>query len=60
MKFIARIPWKPTKYISEDARIVFTFQDILNPDPLFSIRELLIPWLKKGNIPLILMDETPR
>lgn len=29
----------------------FTLQDLVNPKTLFSIRELLIPWLLEGNQP---------
>ena len=31
--------------------IIFTLDDLVNPNPPFSIRELLIPWLKAGNKP---------
>jgi hypothetical protein len=53
MKFRAIIPWRPIKDIKENAIIEFTFMDLLNPplDKSFTIRELLIPWLKNGNIP---------
>lgn len=39
--------------ISEKTTIKFTFQDLINPNPVFSIRELLIPWLRRGNIPTV-------
>lgn len=35
-----------------NTEIEFTFKDILN-EPSFTMRELVIPWLKKGNIPKI-------
>ncbi len=35
-----------------DAEIEFTFKDILG-SPLFTYRELVIPWLMAGNIPEI-------
>ena len=44
MKFRAVIPEK-------NAIIYFTLQDLVDPNPLFSIRELLIPWLRAGNRP---------
>ncbi len=34
-----------------NATIVFTLDALLNPTPLFSIRELLLPWLRAGNKP---------
>lgn len=51
-----------------DTEIEFTFQDLLGQGvqiqgnrisfmPSFSIRELLIPWLKQGNIPELIKDE---
>jgi len=30
---------------------LFTLQDLVDEDPLFPIRELLIPWLRRGNEP---------
>ena len=35
----------------ENATICFTLQDLVDEDPLFPIRELLIPWLRRGNEP---------
>jgi hypothetical protein len=35
------------------AEVEFTFQDILC-NPLFTERELIIPWLKAGNIPEVI------
>lgn len=37
--------------ISENTTIYFTLEDLVTGNPLFSIRELLIPWLREGNIP---------
>ena len=37
--------------ISENTTIFFTLEDLVVRNPLFSIRELLIPWLRKGNKP---------
>lgn len=34
-----------------NATIHFTLADLASPDPLFSIRELLLPWLRAGNVP---------
>ena len=34
------------------ATVCFTFKDLLNPN--FSLRELVIPWLLKGNQPELL------
>ena len=31
--------------------ITFTLEDLVNSKPLFSIRELVIPWLRAGNKP---------
>jgi len=31
--------------------IPFTLADLVNPEPIFSIRELVIPWLRIGNVP---------
>jgi hypothetical protein len=35
----------------KNTTIYFTLQDIVSSKPLFSVRELLIPWLREGNIP---------
>ena len=35
----------------KNATVYFTLQDLVNPKPLFSIRELLLPWLKVGSKP---------
>lgn len=43
-KFRAIIPEK-------NATIYFSLADLVNPSPLFSVRELLIPWLRAGNNP---------
>lgn len=43
--------------ISENTIIDFTIKDLVSPNPLFSIRELLIPWLQKGNNPELLEKE---
>ena len=37
--------------INPTTTIFFTMQDLVNPNPRFSILEILIPWLKEGNIP---------
>ena len=37
--------------INPATTIYFTLQDLVNPNPLFSIRELLIPWLRAGSKP---------
>jgi len=34
--------------IDETTTIPFILQDLVDPDPIFSIRELVIPWLKAG------------
>ncbi len=36
---------------NKNATVRFTLQDLVNPKALFSIRELLIPWLLEGNQP---------
>lgn len=36
---------------NKNATVHFTLQDLVNPKALFSIRELLIPWLLEGNQP---------
>lgn len=36
---------------NQKAIIHFNLQDLVNPKALFSIRELLIPWIREGNIP---------
>lgn len=48
-KFRAMIPEK-------NADVVFTFEDLINPNALFSLRELVIPWLKEGNIPEVVLE----
>jgi hypothetical protein len=56
MKFKARIDYNLMQ--SREAKkteIEFTFKDILN-NPDFTMRELVIPWLQKGNIPEIIKD----
>ena len=35
----------------ENFKIIFTLQELSEPEPLFSIRELLKPWLSEGNMP---------
>lgn len=40
--------------ISPKTIIAFTLDDLVNPNPLFSIRELVIPWLRAGNKPAVL------
>ncbi len=61
MIFIAKIDYnfmqsREAKLFGDEnihnTEIEFTFEDLLN-DPCFSIRELIIPWLLKGNIPEI-------
>ena len=37
--------------ISDNTIIPFNLQDLVDPKPLFSIRELVIPWLRAGNKP---------
>lgn len=37
--------------ISPTTVIYFTLDDLVNPASLFSIRELVIPWLRAGNNP---------
>ena len=37
--------------INETTTVSFTLEDLVNPQPLFSIRELVIPWLRQGNKP---------
>jgi len=44
IKFMARIPERNTT-------IYFTLYDLVKPEPLFSIREILKPWLLAGNQP---------
>jgi hypothetical protein len=34
-----------------NATVYFTLKDLIDPQPLFSTRELVIPWLRKGNKP---------
>lgn len=50
LRFKAEIPEK-------NATIIFSFEDLLNSNQLFSIRELVVPWLKRGNIPEVVSDE---
>lgn len=38
-------------HINPKTIIYFTLEDLVNPNPLFSIRELLIPWLRSGHKP---------
>ena len=37
--------------ISDKTTIHFTLEDLVNPAALFSIRELVIPWIRAGNKP---------
>jgi len=37
--------------IDETTVVSFTLENIVNPQPIFSIRELVIPWLRQGNKP---------
>lgn len=37
--------------IANNTTIIFSIDDLISHNPLFSIRELLIPWLKEGNKP---------
>lgn len=37
--------------IDKNTVIYFTLEDLVNPEPLFSIRELVKPWLLAGNKP---------
>ena len=66
MKFVAKIEYslsqaKEAKLMGDknisSTEIEFDFVDLVNPDPLFDIREILIPWLRKGNIPEIIADK---
>lgn len=42
---------KYRSFINENTIIVFTIDDLMMKPLLFSIRQLVIPWLKKGNEP---------
>jgi hypothetical protein len=46
--------------IAKDTVVPFTLGDLVNPNPLFSIRQLLIPWLRAGNKPDVFTGETDR
>ena len=37
--------------ISPGTVIIFTLEDLVDPNPCFSIRELVKPWLLEGNVP---------
>ena len=39
--------------ISSTTRIPFTIQDLVNPVPLLSIQQLVIPWLQAGHKPVV-------
>ena len=61
MKFKAKIKYnflqsREAKLMGDinitSTEIEFTFVDLL--DPNFSIRELVIPWLKDGNLPEVI------
>jgi hypothetical protein len=46
--------------INENTTIPFTLGDLVSPEPLFSTRHLLIPWLRAGNKPDVFTGETDR
>lgn len=54
-KFILSRTLKEEKFKAiireKNAVIIFTLKTLSNPKPLFSIRTLLLPWLRKGNYP---------
>lgn len=61
MKFKAKIKYSPVQSMeakkfgdrnSIDTEVEFTFADLLTPN--FTIREIVIPWLKDGNFPEII------
>lgn len=48
MQFCAHIPERNAP------EVTFTLEDLCTPNPSFTIRELIIPWIRAGNIPAIL------
>lgn len=40
--------------ITKKTKVRFTLKMLVDPDPLFSIRELVIPWLREGNVPEVM------
>lgn len=69
MKFLARIEYdfmmsREAKLMGDKnihyGEIEFTLQDLVDQSPLFDIREILIPWLRKGNIPILVKEQEPQ
>jgi hypothetical protein len=68
MKFIATVPLNDLQKeesqrmngkMAEAARFIFDFRLLLE-NPPFSIREILIPWLRAGNYPELLDKDDPQ
>lgn len=53
MKFRAIITWKPKLDLTVTEPVYFTFIELsaMPAECRFSMRELVIPWLSKGNLP---------
>jgi hypothetical protein len=63
MILIRRLMMRELKFraiISKNTTIYFTLRSLANPSPLFSIREIVKPWLLEGNKPSLYTGKEDR